>query len=541
MKQLLKPNALAAIILPSTILSNAGNYEKARELILSNFELKAILNIGQGGFMETGTSTVTLFLKKLNNTLLLSNKEDYKKMTIDKKLLIVNSGEKEVEKNFLGYEFSKRRGTEGLKKLDSNLLYNEDDRFDEQYANSYILKSMLNYDYIPINDKLKNHISLISLTDCFNWDREVFSNSMQLKKKLQIKSNYKLEKLGNVTYIKKGNTITEETADLTGNIPVIAGGKISPYNHSKSNYKGNIITISASGEAGYVWYHDYPIWASDCFVLSSSNEKNISTKYIFYILEYLQDTIYSLQSGIAQKHVYEKDIINLEIPIANFKIQENIIKFLEEQELNIQEYKSKSTILEKNIDDIEIPQSNYMRLEKLNNLQFGIGKRILKNKIANQGYYPIYSANVFVPFGYKNQLLNKNISGLDFSNFSNSSIIWGIDGDWMVNYIEKEKPFVPTDHCGILRVTNDSICNTKYLSHVIKIAGEKAGFSRSYRASIDRIKQLEIPYIDIKSQNIIASKIIEYEFEISRLKELIQKAKIKQKKFIKDILDLEIL
>ncbi len=66
MKQLLRPGGMAGIILPSSILSNAGAYTKAREIILKNFEIKAIVEFGGNTFGATNTNTVTLFLKKRN-------------------------------------------------------------------------------------------------------------------------------------------------------------------------------------------------------------------------------------------------------------------------------------------------------------------------------------------------------------------------------------------------------------------------------------------------------------------------------------------
>jgi type I restriction enzyme M protein len=64
MKQLLRPGGMAGIILPSSILSNAGTYTKAREIILKHFEIKAIVEFGGNTFGATSTNTVTLFLKK---------------------------------------------------------------------------------------------------------------------------------------------------------------------------------------------------------------------------------------------------------------------------------------------------------------------------------------------------------------------------------------------------------------------------------------------------------------------------------------------
>lgn len=66
MKQLLRPGGMAGIILPSSILSNAGAYTKAREIILKYFEIKAIVEFGGNTFGATSTNTVTLFLKRRN-------------------------------------------------------------------------------------------------------------------------------------------------------------------------------------------------------------------------------------------------------------------------------------------------------------------------------------------------------------------------------------------------------------------------------------------------------------------------------------------
>lgn len=64
-KQLLKSDGVAAIILPSSILSNGGStYIRAREILLQYFDIVAIAEFGSGTFGKTGTNTVTLFLRR---------------------------------------------------------------------------------------------------------------------------------------------------------------------------------------------------------------------------------------------------------------------------------------------------------------------------------------------------------------------------------------------------------------------------------------------------------------------------------------------
>ena len=76
-----------------------------------------------------------------------------------------------------------------------------------------------------------------------------------------------------------------------------------------------VITISASGaNAGYVNMYDTDIWASDCSYIDK-----ISTNHFYYLylrLKSLQSTIFGLQVGAAQPHVYPKDLNRLSLLIA---------------------------------------------------------------------------------------------------------------------------------------------------------------------------------------------------------------------------------
>lgn len=63
--QLLKPNGIAAVILPASILNNdASSYIGAREQLLQNFKIRTIVQFGSKTFSATGTNTVVLFLEK---------------------------------------------------------------------------------------------------------------------------------------------------------------------------------------------------------------------------------------------------------------------------------------------------------------------------------------------------------------------------------------------------------------------------------------------------------------------------------------------
>ena len=65
--QILKPNAVTAIVLPSSILSNTDSSTiKTREILFTNFSIKSIVAFGSQAFGATGTNTIILFLKRFN-------------------------------------------------------------------------------------------------------------------------------------------------------------------------------------------------------------------------------------------------------------------------------------------------------------------------------------------------------------------------------------------------------------------------------------------------------------------------------------------
>lgn len=65
--QVLKPQGIAAVVLPSSILSNnSASYTGAREQLLQHFMIHAIVSFGSKTFGATSTNTIVLFLEKYN-------------------------------------------------------------------------------------------------------------------------------------------------------------------------------------------------------------------------------------------------------------------------------------------------------------------------------------------------------------------------------------------------------------------------------------------------------------------------------------------
>ena len=171
---------------------------------------------------------------------------------------------------------------------------------------------------------------------------------------------WEVKKLGDFCEIRKGQLITESTK-VNGNIPVIAGGKTPAYFHNKPNRIGKTITISGSGaSAGYVSFHNYPIFASDCSTIEEND--NYSIEFIFYLMQLLQDKIYKMQTGGAQPHIHPSDLNPILVPIPIEKSEQTRI----------------ATIL---FDmDAEI-QALETKLEKYRKIKLGMMQNLLTGKI----------------------------------------------------------------------------------------------------------------------------------------------------------------
>ncbi|MBU1758075.1 N-6 DNA methylase [Patescibacteria group bacterium] len=627
-KQLLKDGGVAAIILPSSILTNGGIYTQTREIILKYFEVVAITELGSNTFMATNTSTVTLFLRRRNNydwqnistavEKFFSNLKDvtvngienvfskyvsevwedlefhdYKSLcektpseslknheifsTYSKKLkfknngdlldqiieiekdkllffilacpqkiVLVKSGEKNIEKTFLGYEFSNRRGNEGIhpirrgKSIDEcTKLFDPGTQENPEKASSYIFQAFNGKFDSEINDTLKNHVYRVNLLDTLTFERTEFDKaiSLNLKKKIKIDSKWELVKLHEVASVIKGVTYSKEdqvfnetdniilTADnitLSGNFELkkkIYINENLSINEEKRLKENDIFICFSSGSKqhlGKVAFieEDTPYYAGGFMGIVRVTNSN-EPKFVYTLLNGIcRQIVRDVGSGSNINNL--SNVINdIKIPLPPKNIQEKIVREIEvfEKEENaaktkIESQKAKIESLFKST--LSNARISY-RLSDNSIFDISIGKRVLNSELLPQGKIPVYSANVFTPFGYVEKSL--------IQDFTIPSVLWGIDGDWMVNFMPEDKAFYPTDHCGVLRIKDYSKVNAKYLTYVLQKEGEDLKFSRTKRASIDRIQGIKIQVPPIEEQQKAISEIEKIETEIAKLED----------------------
>ncbi len=137
-----------------------------------------------------------------------------------------------------------------------------------------------------------------------------------------------------------------------------------------------------------------------------------------------------------------------------------------------------------------------------------LGKRVLRKDVNGPGWtVPVYSANVFTPMG----LIEKGI----ITDFSKPTLLWGIDGNFEFSLIPPGNAFSITDHCGAIRILDDTIL-PEYLLCVLYRQREEANLDRSFRANLANMRRLVIPVpikvdgtFDIAAQERIATRFNE--------------------------------
>ncbi len=115
-------------------------------------------------------------------------------MVYKQKITLIKSGEKQEEKKFLGYEFSFRRGSEGMhaiqraKSIDEcTSLYDNNSYENPLKANSYVY-SAFSGEEKKIDESLKSNISYIDLIDMMDFSRMDFDKFISLNAKKKNKN-----------------------------------------------------------------------------------------------------------------------------------------------------------------------------------------------------------------------------------------------------------------------------------------------------------------------------------------------------------------
>jgi len=652
----LSSGGVAGIILPVTLLNKTGVYAEARNILLRYFEIVAIAQFDKNTFMATGTSTIVLFLRRIDDNYLADTlqeqidrffstfnditmngvehpvrryvqhvwegiamdeylslarktpcdaimqhplyREYRKKLHVDhstesrkttkagagkkhnahtshiadalakkehdfldavmavekekilhfvlafhQEVTLVNSGQKETEKQFLGYEFSERRKDEGIHPFpketitveengqsitrearitDRTMLFDEHSLTNPAKASTYIRQAFLG-EQTAIDPAMQPHVSRQRLIDMLVFDRAHFDKviSTAVKKKVIVESRHPLVSLGAVATTQYGHTAKATNqgkmrylriTDLNDDGTINAENEAKFINPDagtirKFQLEHDDLVIARSGSVGKAALYDAsqyePMIFASYLVRIQVNQDKVLPRYLlaFTGTEDYRSQVTAGSIGANQPNLNAEKMKAFTIPLPPLSVQHTIVSEIEKFGRQQQQILGNAARMKQQIlslfEDMESRATSNIRLGDHSVFEVTIGQRVLKRELVHDGRIPVYSANVLSPFGRTDKRLLRD--------FSMPSLLWGIDGDW-------------TDHCGVLRV-KDNVVDTRYLAFILEKEGKRLKFSRANRASIDRVEGINIPIPPAAIRKKIMPEIERLEKEIIASKE----------------------
>jgi type I restriction enzyme M protein len=337
-------------------------------------------------------------------------------LTYPQKIVLVKTGEKQEEKQFLGYKFSNRREHEGIHPIqggktidESTSLFDLKTQENPEKANFYTYKNFLNEDF-KIDKTMQKNIFKVDLVDMMTFDRINFEKtiSLNVKKNIKIESKLELINLGEVIFEQKKSKIKVKTAKDTENgiYNFFTSGK-NILKYKNFLVDGENIYLSTGGIASIKYFKGKASYSTDTFVINSKNENSLKTKLIFYFIENIIDDInkYCFK-GQSLKHLQKTDFRNIKIPIPKKNIQEEIVKAIEELEKKeeknkkrVEELKNKS----ENFFNENLLSYNLVKLDDILTLQNG--KQLSENDRIDGNHF-VYGGNGII--GKHNKYISKN-------------------------------------------------------------------------------------------------------------------------------------
>ncbi|WP_410879470.1 N-6 DNA methylase [Myroides sp. DW712] len=275
------------------------------------------------------------------NTILALEQEKllYFIIAYPQKLVLVKTGEKNDEKRFLGYEFSNRRGNEGIHSVqrgrtidECTQLYDAEVFDNPEKASTYIFKAFQGEFDLDIAENLLQNVGYQNLVDMLAFDRVTFEKTISLstKKKVKIESKWEQKLISNSVQKIEGNTTKIEKYNIleSGKYPVITQEKekfISGYTN-QNNPVTDLPIILFGDHSCSLKYIDFEFFrGADGTVLLKPTSEFIP-KYFFNVLYY---SIFDLIENREKYERHYKYLQNLYIPLPPQNVQEKIVQEIE--------------------------------------------------------------------------------------------------------------------------------------------------------------------------------------------------------------------
>ncbi|EJB5803855.1 N-6 DNA methylase [Campylobacter coli] len=293
----------------------------------------------------------------------------YFSLSLNQEVLIIKSpSDIKEQKKFLGYEWSNRKGDEGLKELHNpylSPLFERGNPQNETKLNTLIYKSFLNtLDVIP--QELQTYATKARLVDMIDFEKVEFNKAISLNPKTQreeIKSQYPLVKLkicgdffmGGTPSRKNINYWNGDIKWLTisdySNRQVIMDTKekITREGFKNSNAKmiqKGAVVVSIYATIGRVGILGEDMTTNQAIVAIIPNEEFIN-KYLMYAIDYFKFQLYNEVITTSQQNINLGILQNMVIPKPPLEIQKQIVAECEKVEeqyntirMSVEEYQN---------------------------------------------------------------------------------------------------------------------------------------------------------------------------------------------------------
>jgi type I restriction enzyme M protein len=477
------------------------------------------------------------------NSLIETEKEKlfYFILAYPQKVVLVKTGEKDAEKRFLGYEFSNRRGSEGIhpmqrsKTIDECTRLFDSERFDNpEKASTYIYKAFAgDYDF-PIHENLKDNISHVYLVDMMTFDRDSFAKNIStaVKKKAKIESRWEIVRLGEICNLYQPKTITSQEIKDSGKYKVFgANGVIGFYD--EYNHEDAEIAITCRGATcGTVNYTEPKSWITGNAMVAKPVDKNISKRFLFHLLSNsdLSETI----TGTAQPQITRTTLASYQIPLPPLEIQQKIVSEIEVLERKEQEAKGKIAKLQNSISTI-IEKTNGITT-KLQDITTKIGSGA--TPLGGEGVYKnigitfIRSQNIYDGYFLEEGLAyidEEQAKKLDNVTIEKNDILFNITGASIARCCVVDEKYLPArvnQHVSIIR-TNEKVLS-KYVQLILvskeykdKLLQIGEGATSRQAITKSQLENFSIPLPPLLEQQKIVAEIEKIEALIAEARKVI--------------------
>ncbi len=457
------------------------------------------------------------------------------------KVTVIKTGGKKAEKKFLGYEFSNRRGSEGIhptqrgKSIDECTSLYDDNTYDNALkANSYIY-SAFNGEFKEIDESLKNNISYVYLLDMMTFDGKSFEKniSLSVKKKVKIESKWKQETVINSTSNIQGYTtkIAKDEILGTGNFPVVTqevNQLISGYTNNTKAIRDLPLILFGDHSCSFKYIDFEFIRGADGTVILKP-DKRFVVKYYFIILSIC------IINKIENKDKYErhyKYLKNLKIPLPPKEIQEKIVGEIEALDSKNDAYQDDIKSLREDISVIvnKIKGSLVPLQEITSKIGSGSTPRGGESAYKESGISLIRSQNIYDDGMREKGLVfidEVQAKKLDNVTVEEDDILFNITGASVTRCCMAEEKYLPArvnQHVSIIRSNAKAL--PKYIQKLLVIAKYKnklleianGGTSRE-AITKGQLETFKIPLSSMEQQKEVVEEIEAIEKKISILEE----------------------